>query len=85
MLALTFLFILGTGCKDKGGKGDLMATVDGRKIYREEVDKYYRTQTAGSAQQPSGEQATNLRLLRPCQHYAGRRRETSCERAAALS
>jgi len=62
MLALTFLFILGTGCKDKGGKGDLMATVDGRKIYREEVDKYYRTQTAGSAQQPSGEQATNLRL-----------------------
>ena len=39
-----------------------MATVDGRKIYREEVDKYYRTQTAGSAQQPSGEQSTSLRL-----------------------
>src|ERR1041384_1209275 len=39
-----------------------MATVDGRKIYREEVDKYYRTQTAGSSQQPTGEQATSLRL-----------------------
>ena len=39
-----------------------MATVDGRKIYRDEVDKYYRTQTAGSAQQPAGEQATSLRL-----------------------
>src|ERR1041385_1965468 len=39
-----------------------MATVDGRKIYREEVDKYYRTQTAGSAQQPAGEQSTSLRL-----------------------
>jgi peptidyl-prolyl cis-trans isomerase SurA len=61
VLALTFIF-LGASCGDKGGKGDVMATVDGRKIYREEVDKYYRTQTAGSAQQPAGEQATNLRL-----------------------
>lgn len=39
-----------------------MASVDGRKIYREEVDKYYRTQVAGSSQQPTGEQETNLRL-----------------------
>ncbi len=39
-----------------------MATVDGRKIYREEVDKYYHTQIAGSSQQPTGEQATSLRL-----------------------
>src|SRR5882724_8386009 len=57
----TFLF-LGASCGDKGGKGDVMATVDGRKIYREEVDKYYRTQTAGSTQQPTGEQSTSLRL-----------------------
>ncbi len=39
-----------------------MATVDGQKIYRDDVDKYYRTQVAGSAQQPTGEQATSLRL-----------------------
>ena len=61
ILVTAFLF-LGASCGDKSGKGEVMATVDGRKIYREEVDKYYRTQTAGSAQQPVGEQSTSLRL-----------------------
>lgn len=39
-----------------------MAKVDGRKIFRADVDKYFQNQTAGSEQQPSGEQATSLRL-----------------------
>jgi peptidyl-prolyl cis-trans isomerase SurA len=39
-----------------------MAKVDGRKIYRADVDKYYANQTAGSDQQPVGEQATSLKL-----------------------
>src|SRR5258708_17953588 len=39
-----------------------MASVNGRKLYRSEVDKYYANQTAGSDQQPSGEQAVSLRL-----------------------
>ena len=40
-----------------------MATVDGRKIFRSDVDKYYENYQASSAQQaPSGEQATALRL-----------------------
>jgi len=38
------------------------AAVDGSKIYRADVEKYYENQTAGSQQQPSGEQATSLRL-----------------------
>jgi peptidyl-prolyl cis-trans isomerase SurA len=44
--------------------GDVMATVDGRKIFRSDVDKYYDNQVASaSAQQtPVGEQATILRL-----------------------
>jgi peptidyl-prolyl cis-trans isomerase SurA len=42
--------------------GDVMASINGRKIYRSEVDKYYANQTAGSDQQPSGEQAISLRL-----------------------
>jgi peptidyl-prolyl cis-trans isomerase SurA len=50
------------GCSSKSGNGEVMATVDGRKIYRADVDKYYQNQTAGSDQQPSGEQATSLRL-----------------------
>ena len=41
-----------------------MASVDGRKIFRSDVEKYYQNQTAGSdqPQAPIGEQATSLRL-----------------------
>src|SRR5437016_14231002 len=39
-----------------------MAKVDGRKIFRADVDKYYQNQTSGSEQQPSGEQVSTLRL-----------------------
>jgi len=39
-----------------------MATVDGRKISRSDVDKYYDTQVASAQQPPAGEQATALRL-----------------------
>jgi len=41
---------------------DVAATVDGRKITRADLEKYYENQTAGSPQQPSGEQATSLHL-----------------------
>lgn len=50
------------GCSSKQGGDDLAAIVDGRKIYRADVEKYYANQTAGSDQQPVGEQATSLRL-----------------------
>jgi len=62
LVLMTTLFFIGASCGSKDGKGQVMATVDGRKIYRDDVDKYYRTQTAGSSQQPAGEQATSLRL-----------------------
>ena len=39
-----------------------MATVDGRKIFRSDVDKYYDNQVASAQQAPTGEQATALRL-----------------------
>jgi peptidyl-prolyl cis-trans isomerase SurA len=39
-----------------------MARVNGRKISRTEVDKYYQNQTADAQQKPSEEQADNLRL-----------------------
>jgi peptidyl-prolyl cis-trans isomerase SurA len=42
--------------------GDVMATVDGRKIFRSDVDKYYDNNVASAQQVPSGEQATALRL-----------------------
>src|ERR1700720_190104 len=51
-----------TGCGPNRGANDLAATVDGRKIYQTDVEKYYQNQTSGSDQQPVGEQAANLRL-----------------------
>ena len=60
--ALMFL----AACQSKQGSADVMATVDGRKIFRADVEKYYSNQTAGTEQQqpqtPVGEQATSLRL-----------------------
>jgi peptidyl-prolyl cis-trans isomerase SurA len=49
-------------CDRETGGGDVMASVNGRRIYRSEVDKYYANQTAGSDQKPTGEQAVSLRL-----------------------
>ena len=48
-------------CTPKVG-GDVMATVDGRKIFRSDVDKYYENTVASAQQAPAGEQATALRL-----------------------
>ncbi len=39
-----------------------MATVNGRKILRTEVEKYYNNQTADAPQKPAEEQADTLRL-----------------------
>ncbi|MGC2193536.1 MAG: SurA N-terminal domain-containing protein [Terriglobales bacterium] len=54
-----------TACQSKQGGADVMATVDGHKIFRVDVEKYYQNQTAGTDQRqqaPVGEQATSLRL-----------------------
>jgi peptidyl-prolyl cis-trans isomerase SurA len=49
------------GCNSQAG-GDVMATVDGRKIFRSDVDKYYDNNVSSAQQVPTGEQATALRL-----------------------
>jgi peptidyl-prolyl cis-trans isomerase SurA len=56
------LFALCLGCGTKLAGNDVAATVDGRKIYRADLEKQFENQTAGSQQQPVGEQATSLRL-----------------------
>ncbi len=45
----------------KGGPG-VMATVNGHNITRDQLDKYYKNQTADAPQAISDEQADNLRL-----------------------
>src|SRR5271157_5910664 len=61
IMAGAFLLLGLSACNRDGGSG-VMASVNGRKIYRTDVDKYYANQTAGSEQQPAGEQAVSLRL-----------------------
>jgi peptidyl-prolyl cis-trans isomerase SurA len=62
LLCTAMLASVFTGCGPKPHGGDVAATVDGRNIYRSDVEKYYQNQTAGSGQQPVGEQAVSLRL-----------------------
>src|ERR1051325_11924063 len=61
VLCAAFLLASLAGCNTKPGS-DVMATVDGRKIFRSDVDKYYENNVASAQQPPSGEQATALRL-----------------------
>src|SRR5579863_2301118 len=63
-VAAIFVAVLLTAlaaCNSQVG-GDVMATVDGRKIFRSDVDKYYNNYQATAQQASSGEQATALRL-----------------------
>ncbi len=64
LLAATALFLLfsGTGCNTTKNTEGVMATVNGRKVLRTEVDKYYNNQTAEAPQKPTDEQADTLRL-----------------------
>ncbi len=57
-----FLLLSGIGCNTTRDTAGVMATVNGRKIQRTEVDKYYNNQTADAPQKPTDEQADTLRL-----------------------
>src|SRR5215471_8173537 len=50
------------GCSSSNPGPDVVATVNGRKIMRAELDKYYDNQTGGAPQPPTAEQASSLRL-----------------------
>jgi peptidyl-prolyl cis-trans isomerase SurA len=63
MVALMFLAAaFSVSCSRKPSGNDVAATVDGQKIYRADLDKYFAAQTAGSNQSLSDEEATSLRL-----------------------
>lgn len=61
--AISLLVLTGiSGCQKKEAAGDVVAKVNGKKILRSEVEKYYDNQMAASPQQPSAEQAESLKL-----------------------
>jgi peptidyl-prolyl cis-trans isomerase SurA len=62
MAGMLFLLLSGIGCNTSKDTAGVMATVNGRKIERVEVDKYYNNQTADAPQKPTDEQAETLRL-----------------------
>ena len=59
---LACLLGMAIACAGNRGGSDVAASVDGHKIYNADVEKWYQNQTAGSQQQPVGEQAASLRL-----------------------
>ncbi|MGD0929470.1 MAG: SurA N-terminal domain-containing protein [Candidatus Korobacteraceae bacterium] len=61
-LSVLIALFLQLGCSSKQEGEDVMATVNGRKITRTEVQKYYDNQVAEAPQKPSEEQADTLRL-----------------------
>jgi peptidyl-prolyl cis-trans isomerase SurA len=60
---LAVLLLGGTGCrKDAPPAPDVWATVNGKEIHRDEVEKYYRTRVSPEGQEPSQEEALSLKL-----------------------
>jgi len=62
MPLLVAFALLAASCGLKSVGNDVAATVDGQKIYTSDVEKYFQSQTGGSTQPLSDEQATSLRL-----------------------
>ena len=60
--ALAAALSLALGCNSTTTSPDVVAKVNGHKIQKAEVDKYFDNQTAGTPQPPTEEQATSLRL-----------------------
>jgi peptidyl-prolyl cis-trans isomerase SurA len=62
VLSLGLMAGISLSCSLKPSGDDVAAIVDGQKIYRADLEKYFQNQTAGSNQSLSDEQATSLRL-----------------------
>ena len=58
MAGTFFLLLSGAGCNIKKGSEGVSATVNGRKITRTEVEKYYNNQTAEPPRNPARSRPT---------------------------
>ncbi len=61
-LVIFVLAAFSASCSRKPSGNDVAASVDGQKIYRADLEKYFERQTAGSNQPLSDEEATSMRL-----------------------
>ncbi len=63
VLALLTAVVCAGGCKKQAPPGpDVWATVNGKEIKKEEVNKYYRSRANPEAQEPSQDEALSLKL-----------------------
>lgn len=62
LLAASIALGFSVACTLKTPGGEVAATVDGEKIYRADLERYFQMQTAGASEPLSEEQATGLRL-----------------------
>jgi peptidyl-prolyl cis-trans isomerase SurA len=61
LLGIGIVVVL-AACTLKTPGGEVAATVDGERIYRADLERYFQMQTAGSTEPLSEEQSTGLRL-----------------------
>ncbi len=61
-LSALLVLLFAVACNGPQGGPDVMATVNGHKIDRAEVEKYYKNQTADTPQKSGEEQGDSLRL-----------------------
>ena len=54
MLAATAVLFGMSGCSSGSAGTDAVATVNGKKLLRSDMEKYYKQQLAGATQQPEG-------------------------------
>ena len=62
IVCATLVLLFAAACNGPKGGPDVMATVNGHKIDRSEVEKYYNNQTSDAPQKPGEEQGDSLRL-----------------------
>jgi peptidyl-prolyl cis-trans isomerase SurA len=62
IFATAVLSAMSSCSRSSGSSGDVMAKVNSTKIMRSDVERFYKDQLAGAAQQPSEEQGAVLRL-----------------------
>lgn len=51
-----------SGCNSGSHGSDVVASVNGKKLLRSDLDRYYKQQLTGAANQPEGAQAESLQL-----------------------
>lgn len=61
-VAVAAIFFQVSGCSSSSHGNDVVASVNGKKLMRTDLDRYYKQQLAGASQQPEGAQVDSLRL-----------------------